>query len=219
MLKLCGFAASNYYNKVKFALLEKGIAFEEVQVWGGNDPACRGKTPLGKIPFIEDGGVVLSESQAIVEYLEAAYPDKPLLPRDAKRAAKVRELIMYSEIYLEWEARRVYSEAFFGRKVSEDIKTLTGQRLEDAFAGLFGLTRFEPYAAGSEFTLADCALGTHLPLVGLAASIVYQRDYLADERIKNYLALLAERPSVRKIAADRKANLEAFMGRARTPAT
>ena len=29
MLKLCGFAASNYHNKVKFALLEKGIPFEE----------------------------------------------------------------------------------------------------------------------------------------------------------------------------------------------
>lgn len=35
MLKLCGFAASNYYNKVKLALLEKGVPFEEVLAWVG----------------------------------------------------------------------------------------------------------------------------------------------------------------------------------------
>jgi glutathione S-transferase len=39
MLKLCGFAASNYYNKVKLALLEKGVPFEEKLAWlGETDP-------------------------------------------------------------------------------------------------------------------------------------------------------------------------------------
>ena len=40
MLTLCGFAASNYYNKVKFALLEKGVPFQEELAWvGQTDPA------------------------------------------------------------------------------------------------------------------------------------------------------------------------------------
>ena len=68
MLKLCGFAASNYYNKVKLALLEKGVPFEEVLAWlGETDPAA---TPLGKVPYaITDEGP-LSESTVILEYVE-----------------------------------------------------------------------------------------------------------------------------------------------------
>jgi glutathione S-transferase len=46
MLKLCGFAASNYYNKVKLALLEKGVPFEEELAWvGQTDP---GRQPAGQ---------------------------------------------------------------------------------------------------------------------------------------------------------------------------
>jgi glutathione S-transferase len=37
MLTLCGFAASNYYNKVKLALLEKGVTFEEQREWASKD--------------------------------------------------------------------------------------------------------------------------------------------------------------------------------------
>ena len=57
MLKLCGFAGSNYHNKVKLALLEKGIAFEEELVWvGETDPEA---SPLGKVPYFksEDGAM------------------------------------------------------------------------------------------------------------------------------------------------------------------
>ena len=57
MLKLCGFHVSNYHNKVRLALLEKEIAFEE-------DPGCKpsqeeaflARSPLGKVPFMEVDG-------------------------------------------------------------------------------------------------------------------------------------------------------------------
>ena len=51
MLKLCGFSASNYYNKVKLALLEKGVAFEEELAWVGEtdpSPAHWAKCPTSK---------------------------------------------------------------------------------------------------------------------------------------------------------------------------
>ena len=51
MLTLCGFSASNYYNKVKFALLEKGVPFTEELAWvGQTEAAC---SPLGKVPYIK----------------------------------------------------------------------------------------------------------------------------------------------------------------------
>jgi hypothetical protein len=105
MLKLCGFPVSNYYNKVKLALLEKGVPFEEVLVYPSSEAAVSRHSPMGKVPFILDGELVLSESQAIIEYLEDVYPETPLYPRDAARAAKVRELIEVMELYLELAAR------------------------------------------------------------------------------------------------------------------
>jgi glutathione S-transferase len=51
-LKLCGFAVSNYYNKIKLQLLVKGIAFEEELVWTGNShPKLMNRSPMGKVPF------------------------------------------------------------------------------------------------------------------------------------------------------------------------
>lgn len=218
MLKLCGFAASNYYNKVKFALLEKGVPFEEELIWGSSDPRAAGKTPLGKIPYIEDGALVVSESQAIVEYLELAYPERPLLPRDPLAAAKVRELIMYTEIYLEWEARRLYPEAFFGGKVSTDVKELVAKRLEKAASALFQLANFKVFALGAELTLADCSLVMHLPVIGMATNAIYGRDLVGEPVIKDYLARLGERPNMQKIKADRKVNATLMAERARAAA-
>jgi glutathione S-transferase len=93
MLTLCGFAASNYYLKVKLALLEKGVAFDERLVWVGSVDAAA--SPLGKVPFIETAQGPLCESEIILDYLEQAYPEHPLVPADAYGAAKVRELARF----------------------------------------------------------------------------------------------------------------------------
>ena len=57
MLKLGGFPVSNYYNKIKIALLEKEIPFEELWHLPSQDPATLAQTPMGKVPFLvlEDG--------------------------------------------------------------------------------------------------------------------------------------------------------------------
>ena len=48
MLKLCGFAASNYYNKVKMQLLEKGVPFEEELVWTWQEPTLLARSPISR---------------------------------------------------------------------------------------------------------------------------------------------------------------------------
>lgn len=58
-VKLCGFSASNYYNKLKLQLLEKGVAFEEELVWTGNThPKLVDRSPMGKVPFWKHRTVV-----------------------------------------------------------------------------------------------------------------------------------------------------------------
>ena len=208
MLKLCGFAVSNYYNKVKFALLEKGVEFEEELVWTDRSPELLARSPLGKVPFLETEQGVLCESQVLMEYIEDAYPEKPLMPADPFAAAKVRELITFLELHLELVARELYAEAFFGGKVSDEIKART-QKLLTRNAKAFGkLAKFSPYIAGAEFTMADCAGMVHLPLVSMASKIIYGEDVLADLPVREYTKMLGQRPTAQRVNADRKANQE-----------
>lgn len=207
MIKLCGFHLSNYHNKVRIALLEKGIAFEE-------DASCRpsqneeflARSPMGKVPFVElDGGVRLVESQAICEYLEDAYPQKPLYPRDPLARAKVRELIIVVELHLELVARRLYRQAFFGGTISDEMKAMTEKDLGKGVRALGRLVKFSPYIAGADLTLADCAAFVHLPLVTLSTKIIYGRDFLEGmAQVKPYLKMLGERPAFARVNEDRK---------------
>ena len=211
MLKLCGFRISNYHNKVRVALLEKGVPHEE-------DDKCalplaedqRSASPMGKVPWIEDGAHRLSESQAICEYLEDAYPQKALYPKDPVARAKVRELITYLEMHVELVARRLYGEAFFGGKVSDDTKKEVERDIAKGVRGLRALVKFDPFIAGKEFTYADCAAAMHLPLVSMATKACFGRDALEElPQVKPYLKMLAERPAFKRVGDDRKAAMEA----------
>ena len=211
MLKLCGFAISNYYNKVKIALLEKGIAFEEEYCAVSQEPEFLARSPMGKVPFLDlGGGRTLSESQAILEYLEDIYPQKPLYPKDPFARARCRELIAHVELHLELVARRLYPEAFFGGKVTEETRQQIEKDLAKGIRTLRQLAQFSPWIGGTEFTAADCAAAAHLPLVGLATKTIYGKDALAGfEQVKAYQKMAFERPSIRKVNEDRKAAIEA----------
>ena len=210
MLTLCGFSVSNYYNKVKLALLEKGIAFhEELVMTGSKDEAVLAATPLGKVPFLRTEAGTLCESQVIVDYLEAAYPAVPLIPADPFAAAKARELCTYIELHLELVARELYAQAFFGGTVSEDVQARVRKQLTKNIAAFQRLARFGPYVGGDSFTIADCAAYVSLPLVAMASKKVLGEDLLAAAGIdwKAYAGLIAQRPSAQKVDADKKADV------------
>ena len=213
MLTLCGFSASNYYNKVKLALLEKGLPFEEELAWVGQTDLTA--SPLGKVPYLKTDEGPLCESTVILEYLEAKYPQHPLLPADPFAAAKARELLRFIELHLELVARNLYPEAFFGGKVSDSAKEKIAPQLEKNIAAFAKLTTFSPFIAGDTFTIADCAAIVHLPLVSSATKIIYGRDFMADLPVRDYLKRMGERPTVQKLNADRKSNTELMMSRAK----
>lgn len=214
MLKLCGFAASNYYNKVKLALLEKGISFEEELVWASQDEAYLAHSPMGKVPYVETSQGYISESTVILEYLEDAYPDMPLYPRDVFARAKNRELIRVLELHVELVARRLYPQAFFGGTVSDETKQQVERDLAKGIKAFARLARFSPYVAGDTLTMADCAACTHLPIVTSATKAIYGRDFLeAVPAVRPYLMMMAERPHVQRVNADRKANVQLMMAR------
>ncbi len=209
MLTLCGFPISNYYNKVKMALLEKGVPFtEEVVMTKSTDEAVLSASPLAKIPFIrtEHGGIC--ESQAILDYIEATWPTPALMPAEAFGKAKVHELITFIDWHLEIAARQLYGQAFFGgNALSDESKAEIRKQLEKNIAAFKRLAKFSPYIAGDSFTQADCAAFVSLPLVGRASQAVFGEDLLLAGGVdyKAYMKLVGERPSAQKVLADRKA--------------
>lgn len=212
MITLYGSPLSNYFNKVKLVLIEKGIPFREEALTPSQDESVLRRSPLGKIPFIETEQGFLSESLAIVEYLEEAYPEKPLYPADPYARAKCRELILHLELNVETFSHRLFAEAFFGRPLSPEIKQEVRDKLQLGLKGLARLAAFRPFLYSDALTLADCAAWPHLTMATRATEIVYGEDLVAANLpwVKDYLAMMETRPSVQQVAADRARAVEAF---------
>ncbi|PPD34260.1 MAG: glutathione S-transferase [Methylomonas sp.] len=215
MITLYGVAISNYYNKIKLALLEKNIPFSEELLAPGQSEAVLSRSPLGKIPFIKTPDGYLSESQAILEYLEDAFPETPLYPADAYQRGKCREFIQHIELNVELIARRLYGEVLFGGKASQETKDEVLAKVETGLTGLARLMTLSPYALGEQFSVADVVAWPHLQLVSFACQQIYGRDLVAEHipGIAEYIQLIESRPHAQTVSTDRAAALEAFFSK------
>jgi len=212
MLKLHGFAVSNYYNMVKLALLEKGLPFEEVPFFAGQTPQSLEISPRGKIPVLETEHGFLSETSVILDYIEQTQGGKPLLPADAFAQAKVRELLKEIELYIELPARTCYPEAFFGMAVEPLLKERARADLLAGFATLKRNGRFAPYVAGEVLTLADLMFCFSVDLACVVGKKVLNIDFLAEfPQARALLEKLGENPHMARIAADKEASMPAFL--------
>jgi len=118
----------------------------------------------------------------------------------------VRELATFIELHLELVARRLYSGLFFGGSFSEETKAAVDKDLAKGVRALKAVAKFEPYIAGKDLTIADCAAFVHLPIVTLVTKMAFGRDYLEDiPPMRPYLKMLGERPAFAKVNEERKA--------------
>jgi maleylpyruvate isomerase len=99
-MKLYTFFRSSASYRVRIALNLKGLGYEHVPIHlrrGGGEqfsPAYKAKNPQALVPTLEDGGRTLTQSLAIIEYLEERYPEPPLLPKDLADRAAVRAMAL-----------------------------------------------------------------------------------------------------------------------------
>lgn len=216
MIKLHGFSASNYYNVPKLALLEKGVAFEEVLSYTGVGPKYKpeylDKSPMGKVPALETAEGFISESRAILEYIERAYPDHSLLSDTAFGVAKVHELAQFIELYFELVARRLIPNLLTGTEPDPTVLKEVEASLVKAVAALKRLSTFEQFAYGDQFTLADIAAILNLPIVRNVGKKFLGKDLLTEvPGLDAYCMRMEERPHVKKIRADAEADRPGFM--------
>jgi len=99
-MKLYTFFRSSASYRVRIALNWKGISYEQAVIHlrrGGGEqlmPAYKALNPQGLVPALEDNGRILTQSLAIIEYLEETHPNPPLLPKNAADKALVRSMAL-----------------------------------------------------------------------------------------------------------------------------
>jgi glutathione S-transferase len=90
---------SPYVFSCFVTLTEKGIGFRAVELDSKQGdtraPDYLSRTLTGRVPSLEHGEFALSESSAIVEYLEHSFPEPPVLPREPRERARCRQLMSW----------------------------------------------------------------------------------------------------------------------------
>ncbi|MCP5152689.1 MAG: glutathione S-transferase family protein [Ectothiorhodospiraceae bacterium] len=162
MIVLYGNPLSTYCAKVRVVMRHKGVAFEDRDPPDGyGSPAYRRIIPMGTIPGFVDGSVVLSESEAIAEYLEETHPLPAMLPGDAGERARIRALSRVHDCWVEPALRALYAHANPERREAAVVEQKVAE-MHRRLGGLAELARPAPYLAGPVLTLADCAWPTTL---------------------------------------------------------
>ncbi|WP_437780740.1 glutathione S-transferase family protein [Sorangium sp. So ce1097] len=217
MITLYGIPLSNYYNKVKLSLLEKGVPFVEELAPPSQDPAYLDKSPLGRIPFIGRSGSndYLIESQPIVEYIEAIGPkENRLLPADPWEAARCRAIMSVIDSSIDTPVRPVLPAVLFGQSVAPDQVERAQQGVLRGIGALRRMAKWSPYIAGDELTYADLAAVTVMPIASVLLKAVGGKDPYEDwPQLHSYLSLMRQRPHVQKVEAEAAKAFQDFMAR------
>jgi glutathione S-transferase len=166
-LALYGHPFSSYTQKVLIALYENGLHFE----FRGIQPETPQhaaewlrRWPLRKFPLLVDGERNVAETSIIIEYLQFEHPGPVrLLPADPRAALEVRFLDRFFDLHVMNAAQHAVDGALTGDPVKrQEGLALAVKKLDLAYAWLEGQLAGRTWAAGPDFTLADCAAAPSL---------------------------------------------------------
>lgn len=199
-MRVFGGLPSPYVRKLALVLEEKRLPWElTVLSPGSDDPAFRAASPFGKIPGFADGDYLLSDSSAIITYLEARYPERPVLPAEPQARGRAAWFDEFTDTIFAGAGLKI----MFNRFVAPKFMKIPGNE-QLALEGEAELPRSLDYVEsvvpeqgwllGEDFTLADIAVASMFRTLAYVG--------IAPERPKTaaWYARVGERPAWRKVA-------------------
>jgi glutathione S-transferase len=189
---------SSFCWKALIALYERDVPFEPVVI-DLSDAAERAELeklwPMAKFPVLRDEarGVTVPESSLIVEYLDRAHPGVPLVPADPGAALEVRILDRFFDQYVQGPMQKVVHDNFRPEGEGDpwgvdDARRQLARAWDVVEARL--AANGGPWAAGNQFSLADCAAAPALfygnivePFTGRGTLEAYYGRLLARESV------------------------------------
>lgn len=205
MIRLYHFPLSPFCRKVRLTLAEKTLKFDlmEERYWE-KSPAFLERNVAGKVPVLYIDNQVLSDSQAICEYLDESFPTPPLMPRDPGARYEVRRLCalfddsFYHEVTLNLLYERVHKKIMgLGYPESRHVK--------------YGMTRVKYYIdymnkllderrwlAGDQMSFADFSAAAQFSCLDYTSDVDWNRS----ENVKDWYAKIKSRRSFRSLLTD-----------------
>lgn len=195
-LELYGHPLSSYYQKALIAFYETDTLFTLRML----DPdhadhlaSFYAIWPIGKFPLLVDGGRVITESSIIIEHVAPG-----LIPVDRDAALEVRMMDRIFDNYVMTPMQKFTADALRPENGKDPIGVADAHAMLDrAYEWIDGRLSGRKWAAGNDFTLADCA----------AAPALFYADWThpigdAQTHLKGYMARLQARPSVARAALE-----------------
>lgn len=195
---LYGAPVSPFVRKVLAFAAEKALPLELVPIGlGDQNPDFLACSPFRKMPGFADGEFSISDSTAIVMYLDTKYPNVPLIPADAENRARSIWFDEFGDTIVVAAAgamffNRIVSPKFVG-KPGDDAAAAKGEAdMAPICDYLEGVIRPSGYLVGDSLSLADISVAS--PFVN-AAHAGYVPDAATYPRLTAYLAAIHARPS------------------------
>lgn len=162
--------------------------------------------PAGEVPvLIDEGGLLVCEQNAIVEYIEEVYLDKNMLGKSHGERAEVRRLTGWfdNKFFAEVTRNLLYEKLFKrllggGHPDSEAIRIGKANILHHIDYMDF-LCRSRTWLAGERMTLADITAAAHISCLDYFNDMPWERS----QAVKDWYAVMKSRPSFRKLLTDR----------------
>ena len=200
---------ASYCWKVLLALYEAETPCQTVQIDGvpKDDTTYAELWPIAKMPLLQSGSIIVPETTIIIDYLQTHYPGSAkLIPEDADAAREVRLWDRFFDLYIHAPMQKFVSD----RMRPEGAKDTVGVEeasatLDTAYAMLERRMVKRTWAAGNDFTMADCAAMP--PLFYVDAVHPYRTDYPA---LAAYFERLMLRPSAQRVVSEAKPWLHYF---------
>lgn len=214
MIELFGSPVSNCYNTVLAALHHKGLVFEQRPVAASRERAFLRHSPMGKIPYIRHDGISLSETSAIIDYLDETFTGPALLAGSALLRARQRQLMKFVELYVETPARRLFPGVFWCQTNAalhiDEVRPVIERGMDAIEVLLADNPELQQLPAGAGHYYSYFSLS----LAGLVTEQQYGWSLLADRpQLKYFLQRLDELAFMPGITSQRDAAMTGYLAK------
>ncbi|MEM7213189.1 MAG: glutathione S-transferase family protein [Pseudomonadota bacterium] len=156
MLEIYAIPVSLYCAKTRILLRHKGLSWTEIEPPGGyGSDIYRAVVPAGNLPALRAGDLMVTDSEAIAEYLDDAYPDPPAMPGTAAERAIVRSRSRFHDTRLEPAVRALFPYLPGREPLSAEVVESHSLKISAFLEDLLLLLEDDP-TAGEELRLGDC---------------------------------------------------------------
>jgi glutathione S-transferase len=199
-VKIYGVPGSPFMRAVLVGLEEKGAAYDLVPISGADSkqPEHLARHPFGRVPAFEHDGFPLYETQAILRYVDGAFPGPSLRPTDLKALARMDQLIGINDWYLFPQVgvtiafQRIVKPLLMGGTPDEEIIAKAIPNAERCYAVIAGFLD-GPFLTGAELSIADIVIACHMSM--LAATPECQAIMAKHPALRDWLTRIEARPS------------------------